>query len=165
MLSEMRNKAVFFDRDGTINHNGDYYVFTPDRFILNPGVGETLGELSRRGYLLFVISNQSGIAKGLYGNKEVEVVHERMKELLQPYGVQITDMMWCSHHPDSGRCLCRKPSPLLIQRMLARYGVDPSKSFMVGDMQRDIDAGTAAGLSGILVEANSDISPILKMIP
>lgn len=161
----MINKAVFFDRDGTLNHNGDYYVYSPDRFVLNPGVGETLGELAQRGYLLFVVSNQSGIAKGLYGNKEVEAVHSRMKELLLPFGVEITEILWCSHHPDYGKCLCRKPSPLLVQRMLAQHKVNPALSFLVGDMQRDIDAGTAAGLTGIQVVPNSDLRPILKVIP
>jgi histidinol-phosphate phosphatase family protein len=161
----MKNKAVFFDRDGTLNHNGDYYVYSPDKLIMNKGVGETLGELLRRGYLLFVVSNQSGIAKGLYGIKEVEAVHARMQEMLLPYGAAVNGFIWCSHHPDHGKCLCRKPSPLMIHRLAARFRVDTSSSFMIGDMQRDIDAGVAAGLRGILIEPNSDLSVILNMIP
>ena len=160
----MKNKAVFFDRDGTINNNSDYYVFSPERFVFNPGVIETLQKLTEKGYLLFIVSNQSGIAKGIYGHDDVKNVHDFMNRQLAEKGIVFTGIIYCSHHPEHGKCLCRKPQSLLIERLAARHSVDLSASYMVGDAQRDIDAGTAAGLSGILIEANSDISSILEKI-
>jgi len=165
MLSEKRNKAVFFDRDGTLNNNGDYYVYNTGRFRFNPGVEETLKILSEKGYLLFVVSNQSGISKELYNYKDADKVNEFMKEKLSASGVRLTDILYCTHHPDQGKCLCRKPESLLVERLVSRYSVDASKSFFVGDAQRDTDAGEKAGLRGILIAPNSDLRQILKIIP
>lgn len=161
----MMNKAVFFDRDGTLNNNSDYYVFSEERLVLNPGVETTLAELTRRGYLLFVVSNQSGIARGLYTREDADKVNAKLCDVLKKAGAEITAVSYCSHHPEFGKCLCRKPQPLLIQRLLARYRVDPALSFMVGDALRDVEAGEAAGLKGILIDANSDLTNVLNSIP
>lgn len=165
MLSDHKNKAVFFDRDGTLNDNSDYYVFSTERFVLNPGVAETLKILSGKGYLLFVISNQSGIAKDLYSSKDADIVNAYMESILAKSEVTINEILYCSHHPDAGKCLCRKPQPLLIERLLAKYSVNPGLSFMVGDAKRDIESGEAAGLKGILISPNSDLKQILNIIP
>ncbi|PKP17241.1 MAG: HAD family hydrolase [Bacteroidetes bacterium HGW-Bacteroidetes-21] len=164
MASTTSNKAVFLDRDGTINNNSDYYVYSPDRFVFNPGVVETLAELTKRGYRLFIISNQSGIGKNLYSIKDVEKVHDFMKSELLKSCIEITCIMYCTHHPDSGKCLCRKPESLLFEKTIHRFTIDPKQSYMVGDSPRDIDAGKKAGLKGILIEANSDLRQILKKI-
>jgi D-glycero-D-manno-heptose 1,7-bisphosphate phosphatase len=159
------NKAIFLDRDGTLNNNRDqYYIWRKEDFQLNPGVIDTLAELSERGYLLVVITNQGGVSKGAYGMEEVESVHTHMRSLLETGGVVLEEVYVCPHHPDHENCLCRKPLPLLIQKALARFGIDPARSWMVGDAERDMVAGRAAGLKTLRVESNGDLREILKEI-
>jgi len=158
-------KAIFLDRDGTLNNNQDqYYIWRPEDFHLNPGVVETLSEFQARGYLLLVITNQGGVSKGECSLEEVEALHASMCSLLEEAGVKLKEIYVCPHHPDHENCLCRKPLPLLIQKALARYDIDPAASWMVGDSERDVEAGEAAGLRTLLVESNGDLREVLKEI-
>jgi len=158
-------KAIFLDRDGTLNNNRDhYYISRPEDFQLNPGVVEALSELQSRGYRLVVITNQGGVSKGEYGMEEVEAVHACMRSLLKEGGVFLEEVYVCPHHADHENCLCRKPLPLMIQKALARFDIDAAKSWMVGDAERDIQAGRAAGLRTLRVESNGDLREILKEI-
>jgi D-glycero-D-manno-heptose 1,7-bisphosphate phosphatase len=158
-------KAIFLDRDGTLNNMRDhYYIWRKEDLHLNPGVVETLSELKKRGYLLIVITNQGGISKGEYGLEEVEILHAYMCSLLEESGVQLDELLFCPHHPDQEACLCRKPLPLMIQKALARFDIDPSESWMVGDSVRDVEAGKAAGLRSLRVESNGDLRKILDKI-
>ena len=158
-------KAIFLDRDGTLNNNQErYYIWRPEDFHLNPGVVEALSELQARGYLLLVITNQGGVSKGEYRLEEVEALQASMCSLLEEAGVTLEEMYVCPHHPEHEKCLCRKPLPLLIQKALARYDIDPSASWMVGDSERDVEAGEAAGVRTLLVESNGDLREILKEI-
>ena len=159
------NKAIFLDRDGTLNNMQDrYYIWRPEDFQLNPGVIETLAELKKRGYLLVVISNQGGVSKGEYGREDVEALHTHMQSFLKEKGVVLDEILFCPHHPAREACLCRKPLPLMIQKALARFTIDPSGSWMVGDSDRDVEAGKAAGLRTLLVAANSDLRSVLDLI-
>ena len=161
-----KQKAVFLDRDGTLNNMRDhYYIWRREDFELNAGVVECLAELQRRGYLLVVITNQGGISKGEYSREEAEALHEHMCDVLEEKGVSLEGVLYCPHHPDQGNCLCRKPQPLMIQKAMARLGIDPALSWMVGDADRDIQAGAAAGLQTLLVEPNGDLRGILDLIP
>jgi D-glycero-D-manno-heptose 1,7-bisphosphate phosphatase len=158
-------KAIFLDRDGTLNNNRDqYYIWRPEDLRLNPGVAETLSELQSRGYLLLVITNQGGVSKGEYRLEEVEALHASLCSLLEEAGVKLEEIYVCPHHPEHEKCLCRKPLPLLIQKALARFDIDPAASWMVGDSERDVEAGEAAGLRTLLVESNGDLREILKEI-
>lgn len=158
-------KAIFLDRDGTLNNNRDqYYIWRPEDLRLNPGVAEALSELQARGYLLLVITNQGGVSKGEYSLEEVDALHAAMCSLLEEAGVKLEEIYVCPHHPDREKCLCRKPLPLLIQKALARYDIDPAASWMVGDSERDAEAGEAAGLRTLLVESNRDLREVLKEI-
>ena len=158
-------KAIFLDRDGTLNNNQDhYYIWRPENFQLNRGVIEALTELRKRGYLLVVITNQGGVSKGEYGREDVEAVHTRMRKLLEEGSVQLDAAYFCPHHPAQENCLCRKPLPLLIQKALARFEIDPARSWMVGDSERDVEAGKAAGLLTLLVESNGDLRTVLDII-
>jgi D-glycero-D-manno-heptose 1,7-bisphosphate phosphatase len=160
-----RRKAVFLDRDGTLNNNGDhYYIWRVEDFELNPGVEETLRELMQRGYMLFVVTNQGGISKGLYSREETEALHTHLQGMLEEKGLSLEEVLYCPHHPDLENCLCRKPLPLLIQKALARYDIDPAESWMVGDAERDVEAGLAAGLQTIQVPPNGDLRKILDEI-
>jgi len=159
------NKAIFLDRDGTINDNRDhYYIWRKEEFHLNPGVVEALKELKSRGYLLILISNQGGISKGEYSYEDAETLHGHLQSLLKKKGVQLDEIYMCPHHENVERCLCRKPQPLLIEKSMARFNIDPASSWMIGDSPRDLEAGRAAGLKSILIESNSDMRVVLGKI-
>ena len=158
-------KAIFLDRDGTINNNCDhYYISKKEELLLNPGVCDALSALWERGYMLIVISNQGGISKGEFGMAEVEALHEHLHALLEAEGVYLDEIYYCPHHHMVENCLCRKPQPLMIQKAMARFGIDPAKSWMIGDAERDMEAGAAAGLKTILIEPNGDLREVLKKI-
>lgn len=161
----MMKKAIFLDRDGTINNNCDhYYIWHKEELLLNPGVIETLAELRSRGYLLIVISNQGGISKGEFSAEDVDALHMHLRSMLDQEGLSLDEIYYCPHHSMVETCLCRKPQPLMIEKALARFGIDPASSWMIGDAERDVEAGKAAGLRTILIEPNSDLRKILELI-
>src|SRR5438477_10781481 len=105
----LMNKAVFLDRDGIIiRERGDYNYLHTDLEMV-PGLVEALGELKKHGYIFIVITNQGGIARGLYTHSTVEYFHEHIKDHLAKGGIKIKDFFYCPHHPEIGNCLCRKP--------------------------------------------------------
>jgi D-glycero-D-manno-heptose 1,7-bisphosphate phosphatase len=158
-------KAVFFDRDGTLNNNQDhYYIWKPEDLNLNPGVVETLLELKQRGFLLIVVTNQGGVAKEEYSIDEVEQIHDHLCLTLEKEGIVLDEIYTCPHHNSIEACLCRKPLPLMIEKAIARYDIDPSQSWIVGDSNRDQEAGIASGLNTLLIESNSDLSQVLDEI-
>jgi histidinol-phosphate phosphatase family protein len=140
-----RPEAVLFDRDGTlvvdVPYNGD-----PDRVEPVPGAAEALARLRAAGVRTGVVSNQSGVARGLLTAREVEDVNARVDALLGPLG----PVEWCPHGPGDG-CGCRKPAPGLVLRAAARLGLDPSRCAVVGDIGADVEAARAAGARGVLV--------------
>jgi D-glycero-D-manno-heptose 1,7-bisphosphate phosphatase len=159
------NKIVFIDRDGVINNvKGYYYVWEKEKFHINPSVKAFLKVLNEAGYLLVLISNQGGIAKGLYGYTDTDALHEHLKKELAKEGIELAEAYYCPHHPDHGKCLCRKPLPLMIEKGLARFRANAGQSWMIGDAPRDIEAGKAAGVHTIKVEQNQDLMPLLDKI-
>lgn len=160
----MKRKVVFFDRDGVINNNGHYYTYKWKDFSFNTGVIETMLELQNEGYEFIVISNQSGIAKGLYSIIDVEKLHEQVNQFLKKDNIRILEYYYCTHHPDFSNCLCRKPSSLLFEKAIARFNIDVSQSWMVGDQPRDIEASEKVEIKGILIEPNSDLRQIINII-
>lgn len=159
------NKAIFLDRDGTINSNrNDYYIWRRGDLRLNPGVIEALTELESRGYLLIVITNQGGISRGECSYEDVEALHQYLSSLLERKGVHLKEIYFCPHHESEEECLCRKPHPLMIEKALARFNIDPALSWVIGDSQRDMEAGKAAGLHTILIESNGDLREVLGKI-
>jgi histidinol-phosphate phosphatase family protein len=137
---------VFLDRDGTINEDPGY-LSDPSMVKLLPGVGEALARLKKAGFLLIVVSNQSGVGRGLIQLEKLPLIHQRMDELLSAHGVKIDHYEFCIHHPDD-ECECRKPKPRLLLDSGARWGVDFSRSYMVGDRDSDVGAGKAANCAG-----------------
>lgn len=142
-------KAVFLDRDGTLNHDPGY-LSDPEKLVLLPGVPEGLRRLGELGLELIVISNQSGIGRGLMSEADVRKVHNRINELLQLHSVSITGFYFCPHHPDTG-CLCRKPGTELIEAAAQDHGIDLRWSFVVGDKDSDIQMGKRVGCRTILL--------------
>ena len=157
------NKAIFLDRDGVINFERGYTHRLED-FVILPDLIEILQILKQKGYLLIVISNQSGIAKGLYLQSETEMLHAYLKEELRKNNVVLDEIYYCIHHPDVSKCICRKPDSLFVEKALARFNIDPSKSYFIGDKERDTESGEKAGVKGILIEANISLKTILNQI-
>lgn len=158
-------KAVFFDRDGTINSDeGHYYIYKPDDFVFNPGVIAGMKRLSDAGYLLFVITNQGGIAKGIYTPEDVEAVHQKMCGALEKEGVVITRIYYCPHHESIAPCDCRKPSPFMVNRAIEEYRVDRQRSWFIGDSARDMECAQAAGIRAVRIHKNQDITPAIDQI-
>ena len=159
------NKAVFLDRDGVINRETDGYTFKIEDFEINDDVVQALQLFLSKGYLLIVVTNQSGIAKNIYDHKTVETLHKHMEAELDQKGIVLTAIYYCPHHPDFTECLCRKPQSMMVEKAIARFNIDPSASFLIGDRERDIVAGGTVGLTGFLIESNSSLLDPAEMIP
>ncbi|MDX9750937.1 MAG: HAD family hydrolase [Flavobacteriales bacterium] len=157
----MGRRAIFLDRDGVINRERGTHTWRPEDFEVLPEVPDALRLLQDAGWLLVVVTNQSGIGLGLYGHADVEKLHGYLHAMLKEHGVGLTDILYCPHHPDQGRCLCRKPGALLLERACARHGIDPRASVMIGDRERDVAAARAIGARGLLVEANAPLLAVL----
>ena len=142
------NKAAFFDRDGTINVDTGY-LYEPEKLKFIPGVPELIKEYNDEGYLVIVITNQSGIARGMFTVEQMERFNEYMNQRLQTeYGAHIDAFYYCPHLPEiTGDCPCRKPKPGLFLRAISDYGIDPVQSVSYGDSPRDRAASTAAGIA------------------
>ena len=160
----LKNKAVFLDRDGVLNCEiGDYVCRFEDFKLLDNF--DALKTLHDRGYLLIVATNQGGLAKGWYSEDELAKMHNHLKEKYLEHGVKFTDIFYCRHHPDfTGDCDCRKPKPGLLLQGIKKYNLDPSKSYFIGDRERDIEAANGAGVKGILIDSNQPLSEVLWMI-
>jgi D-glycero-D-manno-heptose 1,7-bisphosphate phosphatase len=142
------NKCVFLDRDGVLNKERGEYTFQKEDFEIIDGVKDALKLLKQAGYLLIVITNQAGIAKGLYKRVDVAKCHQYLQT---ETGDLIDDIYFCPHHPTTTESLLRKPDSLMIEKAMAKWDIDPDKSFMIGDSFRDIDASEKVGVRGILV--------------
>jgi UDP-glucose 4-epimerase len=156
-------RAVFLDRDGTINLDPGY-LSHPDQMQLLPGVGPALAKLRAAGFRLVIVSNQSGVGRGIIPRDMLPKIHARMEELLKPHGVRIDFYGLCVHRPEED-CACRKPKPKLITDAARALGVDPKLSYMVGDKHSDLHAGHNAGCRGsILVRTGhgAETEPTLK---
>ncbi|HIA11497.1 MAG TPA: HAD family hydrolase [Flavobacteriales bacterium] len=157
-------KAIFFDRDGVINKEIGDYVFTLEKFELNSTAVPVMAASIEKGYKLFVVTNQSGISKGIYGHKNVDEVHEHMIILLKDNGIQLSEIYYCPHHPDFTECLCRKPGSLMLEKAVAKYDLDVEKCFLVGDRDRDIESAERIGISGVKVESNASLDVLLPLL-
>lgn len=140
----MKEKACFLDRDGVLNVEISY-LHEPEKLKLEKYVPEALKLLKENGFKLIVITNQAGVARGMYEEKDILSVHEKMQELLQAHGVQIDKFYYCPHHPKfTGKCDCRKPGTALFAQAEADFDIDMSRSYMIGDRLSDIQAGENA---------------------
>ena len=137
------SQAVFLDRDGTIIVDKNYMA-DPAEIELLPGAVRGLRRLQEAGFLLIIVTNQSGIARGYFTEQALHEVHRRLLEILEGEGIQIAGIYYCPHGPEDD-CFCRKPKPGLLLDAAAEHGVDLYKSAMVGDSLRDTQAGMAAG--------------------
>lgn len=141
--------AVFLDRDGTLCRERGY-LRDPERVELLPGAAEAVALLNRRGVLAVVISNQSGVARGLIRAEELERVNRRLEELLARQGARLDGIYCCPHGPEEG-CECRKPRPGLAMRAARELGIDLRRSWVVGDKRSDLELARRLGARAVLV--------------
>ena len=142
----MRKKAVFLDRDNTLIED-EGYIHEPEKVRLLPGVPEGLRSLKEHGYLLIVVSNQSGIGRGYFKEEDFHAVNRKLQELLKPYNVQIDDFFFCPHKPED-RCNCRKPKTGMIEKAVKKWNINVSESFVIGDKDIDVQLAINAGCKG-----------------
>ena len=151
----MKNKAVFIDRDGTINVNVEY-LDNPDNFKMYPRVAEGIKLLQNNDFKIIVITNQSGIARGYFSEKTLEKIHQKMKNELSKKGASIDALYYCPHHPDDD-CNCRKPKTGLFERAIRDFDIDLNNSYIIGDRMIDVEAGHKIGLKTILVPEKKEL--------
>jgi D-glycero-D-manno-heptose 1,7-bisphosphate phosphatase len=148
--------AVFLDRDGTINREVDF-LSDPTELELLPGAAQAIARLNEAEWAVVVVTNQSGIARGFLDEERLAEIHGALETLLEMEGAKLDAIYFCPHHPTVGEdpyrldCSCRKPAPGMILRAAVELGLDLRASWIVGDSLRDLDAGAAAGVRGILV--------------
>ena len=155
-----RAKAVFFDRDGTLNVD-IHYLHRPEDFQWIPGAQEAIKFVNDRGYLAILVTNQSGVARGYYPESDVVRVYDWMNAELQRSGAHLDALYYCPHHPDGSVpqyakiCTCRKPSPGLVNRACRDLAIDKAKSYFVGDTETDMACARNAGVRGVRYEGGS----------
>jgi len=151
MIDGAGRPAVFLDRDGTVVVERDYLA-DPGLAQLVPGAGGALSRLAAAGFALIVVTNQSGIARGLYSEADYRAVRQRIAELLGQGRVRLDGVYHCPHHPDfTGPCACRKPATMLFERAITEHGLDPTRSWFIGDRLKDVEPAQRLGGRGILV--------------
>jgi D-glycero-D-manno-heptose 1,7-bisphosphate phosphatase len=156
------NKALFLDRDGVLNRERSQYTFSLEDFEVLPDVSASLQLALQKGYMLIVISNQGGIAKQIFTTERVEQLHKKLSSKLAMDGVHFSEIYYCKHHDEVGKCICRKPDSLMLEKAMARFNIDPKLSVMIGDSPRDVESAAKAGIKGHLIESNSGIFEIVK---
>jgi D-glycero-D-manno-heptose 1,7-bisphosphate phosphatase len=148
--------AIFLDRDGVLIEDS-HYLGSRDRVRFVPGSAEAIALLSRAGWPVVVVTNQSGVGRGLFTFESVGEVHAHIAEQLATFGATVAGFYFCPHHPEAEvaayriACECRKPKPGMLRTAAAELGLDPARSWMVGDRVSDLEAGAAVGARTVLV--------------
>lgn len=152
------NKAAFFDRDGTINVEVNYLHKIEDfRFI--EGIPELIKKYNDEGYIVIVVTNQAGIARGYYTENEMHKLHRHINQELEKIGAHIDAFYFCPHHPDiTGECNCRKPATGMLEQAIMDFDIDVTQSILYGDKPWDIEAGEKCGINKnyLVMESNHE---------
>lgn len=155
------NKAVFIDKDGTLIEDVPYNV-DPSLVTYSEYAIEALKAFQDHGYLIIMVSNQSGIAKGFFSELELSVLMNKIRTDLAEHGVVIAGIYYCPHHPDTSMaalaegCTCRKPAPGMLLQAAKDYDIELSRSWMIGDILDDMEAGKRAGCKTILLDVGNE---------
>ncbi len=147
-------KLVILDRDGVINYDSAHYIKSPDEWLPLPGSLEAIGTLKKFGYKVAVATNQSGIARGLYDEKILAAIHEKMQQQLKVFNGKIDYIAFCPHHPKQG-CACRKPETGLFDEIARYFEIDLTGKYYVGDSLTDIQAGKNSACKPVLVKTGN----------
>ncbi len=163
----MAGKALFLDRDGTLNVDTDFLHRIED-FVWLPGAPEAVRWANDHGYLVIVVTNQSGVARGYFPEEDVQHLHDWMNEDLKRFGAHIDAFYYCPHLPDGPLpayakvCDCRKPKPGLIEAACRDYDIDRNASLLIGDAPRDVECAERAGVRGVRYEGGSLLDLVVK---
>ncbi len=167
-MSTSGKRAVFLDRDGTINVEVGY-LSRPEDFALIEGSAPAIRRLNDAGFLVVVVSNQSGVARGYFGEDDVKRVNEEMARQLERFGARLDAVYYCPHYPDAAvqeyrrECDCRKPGPGMIRRAEAELGIDVKVSYVVGDHRGDIVLAKNVGARSIMVVTGHGADELEKL--
>ena len=165
----MKLKAAFFDRDGVLNVDKSYLYKIEDLEWID-GAKEALAYLAQHGYSVFVVTNQSGIARGYYTVDDMNKLHEFMAQQVAAAGGKIEKFYYCPHLPEGKiaeyavECDCRKPKPGLILRAFEEYGIDKDAAFLIGDKPRDVESAEAAGIKGYLFSGGNLLNFVKEIV-
>jgi D-glycero-D-manno-heptose 1,7-bisphosphate phosphatase len=160
----MGHQALFLDRDGTLVH-ARHYPRRPEELLLYDGIGAALAPLQQAGMRLVVITNQAGLARGLFGAADLDRMHAHLATELGRDGVRIDGIYHCPHHPEgvvpelAVACDCRKPAPGMLLRAAAELDIDLRRSWFIGDILDDVEAGNRAGCRTVLVDLGTEPPP------
>ncbi|MCO6501422.1 MAG: HAD family hydrolase [Vicingus serpentipes] len=157
-------KVIFLDRDGVINFEPGDYTYQVEKFTIVDGLLEALKTLQSKGCQFIIITNQGGISKGIYNHADVDSVHQYMIKKMNEAGITILDIYYCPHHDVNEKCICRKPDSLMLEKAIARYGVDKSSALFIGDSPRDMDAAQKAGIKGLEIVKNDNLNNYINQI-
>jgi D,D-heptose 1,7-bisphosphate phosphatase len=169
LTENLRKPAAFLDRDGTLNHD-DGYTHKIEEFRWIDGAVEAIKALNDAGYLVFIVTNQAGIARGYYDDATVEALHEWVAQQLARAGAHIDDIRYCPHHPEgtvpelSIACNCRKPNTGMLDSLIAQWHPRLSSSFMLGDTEKDAQAGIAVGIVGKKIDPASILQEVQQLL-
>ncbi len=156
--------CLFLDRDGVINHDPGDYTKNLSEFTILPTVMEALTLATEAGFEVVLVTNQGGLAKGLYTHEDVADIHAHLTHVCEANGTPILDIFYSPHHPSTGKSLSRKPGSLMVERACAKHQLDPLQSWMVGDKQRDLDAASPVGVRGVLIDPNAPLLDAVNFI-
>ena len=165
----MKLKAAFFDRDGVLNVDKSYLYKIEDLEWID-GAKEALAYLTQQGYTVFVVTNQSGIARGYYTVDDMNKLHEFMAQQVAAAGGKIEKFYYCPHLPEGKigeyavECDCRKPKPGLILRAFEEYDIDKDAAFLIGDKPRDVESAEAAGIKGYLFSGGNLLNFVKEIV-
>jgi len=156
-----KRPAAFLDRDGVLNVDHGY-VYRPDQLAWIAGAPDAVHLLNEAGYYVFVITNQSGVARGYYEEAAVHQFHGHMQDALRAQGAHVDAFYYCPHHPEGTvkefavRCRCRKPNPGMLEQAAREWPIDPGRSFLIGDKDDDMAAAAAFNIRGIKFDSTAD---------
>lgn len=165
----MNAKAVFFDRDGVLNVDVAY-LYKIDDLKWIDGALEAVAYLTKQGYKIFIVTNQSGIALGYYTVEQMDELHTYMCRAIEHAGGKIEKIYFCPHHPEgkvaeyTGVCDCRKPKPGMLLKAMSEYAIDKEESFLIGDSKRDVEAAEAAGIKGYLFQGGNLLNFVKEIV-
>ena len=154
-------KVIFLDRDGVINCEIGSYIYNLKDFVINDGVEQALDIWSLDGYSFVIVTNQGGIAKGLYHKNDVEVINVFLRNWFSSRELNLLNILYCPHHNSIESCICRKPNSLMLEKIIARYDVSVEHSFLIGDSDRDVKAANKVGLRAFKIKANSNLNELI----
>lgn len=156
------NRAVFLDRDGVINHDPGDYTKSLEEFIILPDVLEAFQLIKENNYRIILVTNQGGVAKGLYPLENVYEIHNYLRLEALKVGVEIDEIYFAPYHDDYGKSLSRKPGSLMVERGLAKFQLNPAECVLVGDKARDVESGEKVGVPGIQIDVNGSLLEAMK---